>query len=84
MIFKNVEVFKEYFKNLGSQDIRASVVKRGWHHFNMQSIVLFAGLLIFNSLEMYDVVAYLVFGFATFTSFIYFNTKRNIEFSEQV
>lgn len=84
MIFKNIEVFQGYFKDLGSEDIRATVVKRGWHHFNMQSIVFVAGLFIFNSLDMPDVVTYLGLGFIVFATFIYFNTQRNIKFSEQI
>lgn len=83
MVFKNIEVFKGYFKDLASQDIRAAVVKRGWHHFNMQSIVFIAGLSVFSSLGMTEIVTYMGFGFLSIGLFIYLNTQRNIKFSEQ-
>lgn len=80
--FKNRYYFQKYFKN--SNDVKRSVIRRGWHHFNMQSIVFVAGLVIFNSLEMLDVVTYLGLGFISFTTLIYFNTQRNIKFSEKI
>jgi hypothetical protein len=82
MIFKNFEVFKAYFKN--SRDPREQVVKLGWHHFNMQAVVYVTGLAIFNSLKMPEVVIYLGMGFLILTGLIYANTKRNIQFSEQL
>lgn len=82
MIFKNFEVFKAYFKN--SLDPRAQVVKIGWHHFNMQCVVYVAGLVIFNSLKMPEMLIYLGLGFLMLTALIYANTNRNIKFSEQM
>lgn len=83
-IFRDSQQFRAFFKGTNSGDVKQKVVRRGWHHFNMQSIVFVAGLMIFNSLEMLGVLTYLGLGFITFATLIYFNTKRNIEFSEQV
>lgn len=83
-IFRDFQQFGAFFKGANSGDVRQKVVRRGWHHFNMQSIVFVAGLFIFHSLDMLDTVTYLVLGFIAFATLIYFNTKRNIEFSERL
>lgn len=83
-IFRDFQQFGAFFKGANSDDIKEKVVRCGWHHFNMQSIVFVAGLFIFHSLDMPNTVTYLGFGFIAFATLIYFNTKRNIEFSERL
>lgn len=83
-IFRDFQRFGAFFKGANSGDVRQKVVRRGWHHFNMQSVIFVAGLLIFNSLDMPDVVTYLGLGFIAFGALIYLNTQRNIKFSEKL
>ena len=80
-IFRDFQQFGAFFKGVNSGDVRQKVVRRGWHHFNMQSVIFVAGLLIFNSLGMPGVVTYLGLGFIVFGTLIYLNTQRNIKFS---
>ncbi len=83
-IFRDFQQFGAFFKGAKSGDVRQKVVRRGWHHFNMQSVVFVVGLLIFNSLGTPDVVTYLGLGFIAFGTLIYLNTQRNIKFSEKL
>ncbi len=83
-IFRNFELFKSVFNNSESNHVRQLVIRRGWHHFNMQAIVYVAGLAAFNSLEIPEITAYLGLGFFLFTALIYINTQRNIKFSEKL
>jgi hypothetical protein len=83
-IFTDTRQFSAFFKGAHSSAVRQKVIRRGWHHFNMQAVVYVAGLVIFNSLKMPEIVIYLSVGFLMLTALIYANTNRNIKFSEQM
>lgn len=83
-IFRDIRQFSAFFKGAHSSEVRRQVVRRGWHQFNMQAVAYVAGLVIFNSLKMPEIVTYLGLGFLMLTALIYANTKRNIRFSEQL
>lgn len=81
-IFKNIQQFRNVFNGNSPEDVRRQVVRRGWHHFNMQAIAYISAVLLFYSLEMLDFVTFAGVGFFIFTAMIYANTQRNIKFTE--
>lgn len=81
-MFKNLQEFRSFFNGNSPEDVRQMVVRRGWHHFNMQAIAYISAVLLFNSLEMLDLVTFAGIGFFIFTAMIYANTQRNIKFTE--
>lgn len=81
-IFKDIQQFRSFFNGKSAEDVRQMVVRRGWHHFNMQAVVYITAVCIFNSLRMMDVVTFAGLGFFIFTAVIYANTQRNIKFTE--
>ena len=81
-VFKNLQQFQTFFNGKSAEYVRQLVVRRGWHHFNMQAIAYISAVLLFNSLEMLDLVTFAGIGFFIFTVIIYANTQRNIKFTE--
>lgn len=81
-IFKNIQQFRSVFNGKSALDVRQLVVRRGWHHFNMQAVAYITLVCIFYSLGKLDEVTFAGLGFFAFTAAIYANTQRNIKFTE--
>lgn len=81
-MFKNLQEFRSFFNGNSPADVRQLVVRRGWHHFNMQAIAYISVVLLSYSLDMLDLVTFAGIGFSIFSAMIYANTQRNIKFTE--
>ena len=81
-MFKNLQEFRSFFNGNSPADVRQMVVRRGWHHFNMQAIAYITAVALSYSLGMLDWVTFAGIGFFIFTALIYANTQRNVKFTE--
>jgi len=81
-IFKNIQQFRNFFNGKSAAAVRQLVVRRGWHHLNMQAIAYVTLVFILYSKGKLDEIAIAGVGFLCLVALIYANTQRNIKFTE--
>lgn len=81
-VFKNMQQFRNFFNGKSAAAVRQLVVRRGWHHLNMQAIAYVTLVFILYSKGKLDEIAFAGVGFLCLVALIYANTQRNIKFTE--
>ena len=81
-IFKNLQEFRSVFNGKSAAAVRQLVVRRGWHHLNMQAVAYVTLVCILYSKGKLDEIAFAGLGFLCLAALIYANTQRNIKFTE--